>query len=634
MKFEIKKKLVARSERVKSVEFHPTFPWVLIGLYSGVVSIYDYNTQASLQYIEVASTPIRSAKFIAEKSLFVCASDDKFIRVFNYNTMEKVKEVEAHSDFIRCIAVHNKSNWILTCSDDQTINLWDLDKGFTLVRSYEEHTNFVMKLALNPKDHDMFASASTDKKVKIWSFSSANSCLTIEGHLKGVNTISFCPLNDRPYIATGSDDRFIKIWDYTNKTCIATLEGHEDSVCSVAFHPELPIIISGSEDYYCKFWNLNTFKLEDSKMFGYDTIWDLATKTDQNIVAFGCEEATVVLRMGSDQPLAIFNQQQGKIIYAKQNTLFSINLKTLDAKVKDGEHVQYLPKSLGSTELFPLSLKFSPNGRHFAILSDKEFVISTSGVYRNSCIGSCMDLAFSESGEFAVKDGTAIKYYKNLIEAGSFKPGFAFESLFGGPYLSVKTYDALYIFDFETNTFIRKIDVSPVNVIWSPNKTLIAIICEEVTYILRVNPNKIDEYLENTEEPNEEGCEEAFELLMELTEVIVSGIWFEEVFVYVNDKNKVNYVIDTNIFSITTLSGNYTLLGYHQGSNSLYFMNKTFQLIFYTFPIAFVHYQDKIMKKQYDEAEKVHRLLILDIPINSQGESRESNRIPREVQAI
>jgi coatomer subunit beta' len=69
MKFEMKKKLVAKSGRVKSVDFHPTFPWVLIGLYSGSITIYDYNTQASLQYLEITTQPIRCAKFIPDKNM-------------------------------------------------------------------------------------------------------------------------------------------------------------------------------------------------------------------------------------------------------------------------------------------------------------------------------------------------------------------------------------------------------------------------------------------------------------------------------------------------------------------------------------------------------------------------------------
>jgi hypothetical protein len=80
-------------------------------------------------------------------------------------------------------------------------------------------------------------------------------------------------------------------------------------------------------------------------------------------------------------------------------------------------------------------LKFSPNGRHFAILSDKEFVISTPAVYRSSCLGNCSDLAWNDTGDFITKDGTTVKIYKNLSEFKSFKPGFSFDAVFGGPYM-------------------------------------------------------------------------------------------------------------------------------------------------------------------------------------------------------
>jgi coatomer subunit beta' len=220
--------------------------------------------------------------------------------------MEKIKEFEAHSDFIRCIVVHPKDPYLLTCSDDQTISLWDMDKNFNLIRTYEEHKNFVMKLAINSKDYSMFASASMDQKIKIWSFSGSNSHLTLDGHAKGATAVAFCPLNDKPYLASGADDKTIKIWDYTNKNCIFTFDGHEENISSLCFHPELPILISGAEDSTCKFWNINTFKLEDSRLFGYETIWDIASQASQNMVAFGCEEGTMVVRMGSDQPLAAF----------------------------------------------------------------------------------------------------------------------------------------------------------------------------------------------------------------------------------------------------------------------------------------------------------------------------------------
>jgi len=40
----------------------------------------------------------------------------------------------------------------------------------------------------------------------------------------------------------------LTLLDLQNKTCVQTLEGHAQNVAAVAFHPELPIIMTGSED--------------------------------------------------------------------------------------------------------------------------------------------------------------------------------------------------------------------------------------------------------------------------------------------------------------------------------------------------------------------------------------------------
>ena len=39
-----------------------------------------------------------------------------------------------------------------------------------------------------------------------------------------------------------------------------TLEGHAQNIASVSFHPELPIILTGSEDGTVKIWHANTYR--------------------------------------------------------------------------------------------------------------------------------------------------------------------------------------------------------------------------------------------------------------------------------------------------------------------------------------------------------------------------------------
>ncbi|XP_057464274.1 coatomer subunit beta'-2-like [Actinidia eriantha] len=45
LRLEIKRKLAQRSERVKSLDLHPTEPWLLASLYSGTVGIWNYQSQ-------------------------------------------------------------------------------------------------------------------------------------------------------------------------------------------------------------------------------------------------------------------------------------------------------------------------------------------------------------------------------------------------------------------------------------------------------------------------------------------------------------------------------------------------------------------------------------------------------------
>jgi len=44
-----------------------------------------------------------------------------------------------------------------------------------------------------------------------------------------------------------------------------------------------------------------------------------------------------------------------------------------------------------------LSVKFSPSGRYFAVLSENDFIIYTYPKYQNSAFGSASDLVWSTS---------------------------------------------------------------------------------------------------------------------------------------------------------------------------------------------------------------------------------------------
>jgi len=312
--YNTQRRLFARSDRVKGVDFHPTEPWLLTGLYNGSASIYSLDSGAVIKSFEVADVPVRCVRFIARKNWFVAGSDDYQLRVFNYNTHEKVVAFEAHPDYIRCLAVHPTAPVVLTGSDDMTIKAWDWDKQWRNIQvwslhrppyhpssvrrqTYEGHTHYIMNIAFNPKDTNTFVSACLDRTVKMWSIAASTPNFTMDAHEKGVNYVEFYPGSDRPYLVTTGDDKTVKIWDYLSKSCVQSMEGHTNNVSFAAFHPSLPIIVSGSEDGTVKIWNSGTYRIEHTLSYALERAWCLALRKDTNEVAVGFDDGVVVIKV-------------------------------------------------------------------------------------------------------------------------------------------------------------------------------------------------------------------------------------------------------------------------------------------------------------------------------------------------
>lgn len=65
------------------------------------------------------------------------------------------------------------------------------------------------------------------------------------------------PTLDRSFlVATGSSDAFVYLYDVEQQEGhpIQKLEGHLDRVYAVDFHPQEPILCSGSADFTIKMW--------------------------------------------------------------------------------------------------------------------------------------------------------------------------------------------------------------------------------------------------------------------------------------------------------------------------------------------------------------------------------------------
>jgi len=607
LRLEIKKKLSARSDRVKCVDLHPQEPWVLSALYSGNVYIWDTETSSLLKSWEVCELPVRSCKFIVRRSHFICASDDMRLRIYNYNTMEKVKDVEAHADYIRYVEIHPSQSLVLSSSDDMSIKLWNWEQNWECTSTFEGHAHYVMMTRFNCKDANVFASASLDRSIKVWGLGASQPHFSLEGHDRGVNCIDYYPGGDKPYLISGADDRTIKIWDYQTKSCIQTLGGHTNNVCSVLFHPRLPVLVSASEDGTVRIWHSTTYRLETTLNYGLERAWSISASNESNGLAIGYDEGTILIKLGHDAPVASLDSHTGKLVWAVNNDVHAASLRGLRADLSDGERLPLVIKDMGSCEVFPQSLQHNCNGRFLVVCGDGEYIIYTSQALRNKSFGQALDFAWSAvgTGDYAIRESLSrIRIFKNFKETKTLKvPLAASEGLFGGACLAVRGNDCVCFFDWNDGLFLCKIDVCPSAVYWNETRELVVLVCDELSYILKYDGDLVDSSVAGGDVSPEIGVVGAFEPMFELTERVTGGQWVGDCFLFTSLSGRLNYCVGGNTINLCHLDGvGLYMLGYLPKENSVYLMDRAHSVVSYKALLTVFQYQTAVVRQDFEAA--------------------------------
>ena len=471
---------------MKGIDFHPTESWILTTLYSGHANIWSFETKSIVKTFELTDVPVRAGRFVARKNWIVCGSDDFHVRVYNYNTVEKVTSFEAHPDYIRAIVVHPVLPLVLTASDDMTIKCWNWENGWALMQTYEDHSHYVMGLAINPKDTNTFASACLDRTVKVWSIGSKRPNYTIEAHeTKGVNHVEYYPHADNPYLLTTSDDQSVKIWDYTNKQCINTLggsghrDGHSSNVSFACYHSTLPLIISGSEDGTVRIWDSTTFELLDIISYKLERAWCVSSQRAEQGIAVGFDDGAVVFKLGRDDP-AISMEERGWLAWYTKKELHIARLAGQTEEGKDGAQVNTTSiKREDFSSFYPLTIAHSKSTRFFSVCGATEYSIhSARGGKRGESIetvgqGSGSDFVWgvnTRTNNFAIRSSDGDVIIMNNKDGFS-KPeqkkldfSFKVDGLTGGVLLGVKTSDSILMYDWDNCQLVRQISASPKDV--------------------------------------------------------------------------------------------------------------------------------------------------------------------------
>ncbi|OQR92233.1 notchless family protein [Thraustotheca clavata] len=169
-----------------------------------------------------------------------------------FKTFETREEMQAAAQARYDAIRRGQPERLVSGSDDFTLFLWEPAESKKPIERLTGHVQPVNDLAFSP-DGRYFASASFDKKVKIWNGSNGKFVATLTGHVGSVYQV--CWSSDSRLIVSASKDSTVKVWELANpKNAKETLSGHADEVYALDWSPNGQKVASGSKDRTIKIW--------------------------------------------------------------------------------------------------------------------------------------------------------------------------------------------------------------------------------------------------------------------------------------------------------------------------------------------------------------------------------------------
>ena len=140
---------------------------------------------------------------------------------------------------------------------------------------------------------------------------------------------------------------------------------------------------------------------------------------------------------------------------------------------------------------------------------------------------------------------------------------------------------------------------------WSENGDMVCIATEESYFILKYNAEAVALAQETREGISEDGVDEAFDVLGEVQELVKTGVWVGDCFIYTNGVNRLNYYVGGEIVTISHLDRTMYLLGYIPSDNRLYLGDKELNVVSFQLLLSVLEYQTAVMRRDFETADTV-----------------------------
>lgn len=230
------------------------------------------------------------------------------VNIQSHPAWECVRELSGHQGVLSAIAIAPEHQLLATGSRDRSVRLWDFPSGqwrFTFWGQAQEVTG----VAFSPDGQELISS-SQDGKVTAWNLHTRTLRHTFRypnaatSHKGFVHAVLCSPTGQ---VISGGDDSNIHLWNLKTGQLIRTLKGHTAGILSLALSRDRQTLVSGGADHTLRIWRLPDGELLHTLTGHRGWIFALAIHPIGQILASGDSQGQIrIWNLSTGEPLGTF----------------------------------------------------------------------------------------------------------------------------------------------------------------------------------------------------------------------------------------------------------------------------------------------------------------------------------------
>lgn len=289
----------------------------LAASWSTSLHVFSGDPLEKLRRISVAGDLAFSPSFRCDGALLAAGDKKGVVRVFRADkaaagALRTLRAHAAETRVVRYPVAGGDKLHLLTAGDDALLAYWDVPSETPVFSVPAAHRDYIRGAAASPADHNIFATGSYDRSVKLWDARTGNTGPSLSfSHGELVESVLFLPSGGLLATAGGN---VVKIWDVIGGgRLVHSVESHVKTVMDLALgrmaNTGETRLLSAGIDGYVKSFDFGKLKMTHSLRYPQPLL-SVACSPCGSVVVAGSAKGKIYL--GNRRKKAVDEEEEGR----------------------------------------------------------------------------------------------------------------------------------------------------------------------------------------------------------------------------------------------------------------------------------------------------------------------------------